>query len=281
MPSPVVPLEKDDVLELSATLAGLARVRHRFLTMASSRGAPVRAGTVDADSLAAAHMTALARAGLYNFLAATFAEPPPEDLVLRLRESGGLESLLARGIGGEALRRWPQDVEEAEVRGALASSYAELFVRSGPDAVSLLESDYRPQVIESRVAPGSMSQGVLAGSVVGAYQAVGLVVGGEGPRHPLHIAVEFQFLHHCAACEAAAWADDDVGSAETYRAHQAAFVRDHLLPWVGTFAERLVKVDAHPYYRAVAELGARFLAREAEDLASAQLLPGTVRAEAS
>lgn len=268
MHSPLHPLRTDDVLELSAALAGLSRVHQRFLIMTAPRPGPDRARRAEAES-GARHMTALARAGLYNVLAATFAGPPTDEVVHGLRDGGAIEALIAKGIGGEDLRRWAHTLPEKDVASELTEAFSQVFVRSGARSAALLESAYREGPSDGSEAAGGMSHGAAAEAVVAAYQRAGLVVGGEGPATPQHLSVEFQFLHHCAACEAAAWADADPLGAEIYRNHQAAFVVQHLGVWIDLFAERLSQVGAHPYYRAMAELGARFLAGEQAALTSA------------
>lgn len=274
MHSPLHPLGTDEVLELSAALAGLSRVHQRFLIMGAPRLDPDPARQSDTES-GTGHMTALARAGLYNFLAATFAEPPTEDLFDGLREGGAIEALLAKGIGGDDFRRWADALRDGEVVNDLAEAFSQIFLRNGPRSAPPLESAYRQEIPLSTDAQTGMSHGAAAEAVVAAYQRAGLVVGGEGPTTPQHLSVELQFLHHCTACEAAAWADDDAHGAETYRAHQAAFVADHVGSWIDLFVQRLSEVAAHPYYRAMAELSARFLAGETAALSSAARLPSS------
>jgi len=274
MAFPTGSLTWNDVLDLAAALSGVARVRRRFLTYGgSSDGSGARGPQRRAEHLSE-RTTALARAGLYNFLAASFGEPPSDEYVGALRESGAVALLVAKGIGGATLRSWGQALDPDRLAVELSAAYLQAFLRAGPEFAPLLASDYLlPALPVGAAASTTLSHGPAAEAVEVAYREAGLVVGGEGPIAPQHLSVEMQFMHHCAAREAAAWGDGDPGRAGRWRKRQSKFLSTHLRRRAGGLAVGLTRAGAHPYYRALADLTDRFLAADSLELAQPDRVP--------
>jgi len=267
MASPKGSLAWNDVLGLSATLSGVARVRSRFLTY---RGRPDVSGTRGPqvhDGYLSERTTALARAGLYNFLAASFGEPPSVEYAGALSESGAIHLLVSKGIGGEGLRTWVQALRPDRLADELSAAYSQAFLRPGPQRAPLLASDYlQPVLPVEAAATVPLSHGPAAEAVEAAYREAGLVVGGDKPIAPQHLSVELQFMHHCAAREAAAWGDGNPGRAGLWRRRQTRFLSRHLRQWTGGLADGLIRAGAHPYYRALADLTVRFLSADSQEM---------------
>lgn len=74
-------------------------------------------------------------------------------------------------------------------------------------------------------------------------------------------------MHHCAAREAIAWGEGDLGKAGSWRRRQSQFLAEHLRQWAGGLADGLARTQAHPYYRALADLTVRFLSADSLELA--------------
>jgi TorA-specific chaperone len=252
-----------DTLELAAALAGLTRVRSRFLPFGAAPPWP-KGGSPASDAAGLERTTALARAGLYNFLAVGFAEPPTAEFTDRLVQSRAPALLAEKGLGGDDLRQMGEACTPDERAADLARAYTRLLVRPGPESAPPLASEY----LAGGAGPlHPLSLGTVAEAAEAAYREAGLVVSGAGPYPPQHLAIELQFMHHCAARQAAAWGEDSADEADLWRERQLSFLTAHLLPWMGAFYDRVTVCGAHPYYRALAGLTASFLASDARLLA--------------
>ena len=259
-----VQLTWHDTLELAAALAGLTRVRSRFLPFGTVPPS-LQAHPPTSDAAGLERTTALARAGLYNFLAVSFAEPPSPGFTDRLYHSRALVLLTDLGLGGDDLRHWGEDLSLDEQAADLASAYTRLLIRPGPDSAPPLASEYLGQGT-GPLHP--LSLGTVAEAVEAAYREAGLVVSGAGLYPPQHLAIELQFMHHCVAREAATWGENSSGATELWRERQLSFLSAHLLPWIDAFCDRVNALGAHPYYRALAGLTASFLASDARHVAA-------------
>jgi len=273
MASPEGSLAWEEILALAAVLSGVARVRRRFL---SYRGTPHASGAA-AGQLGEGHLsertTALARAGLYNFLAASFGEPPDEEYVEALWKSGAIPLLITMGIGGDGIRSWRQATTADRLAVELSSAYSQAFLRPGPQREQLLAPMTLPPADGADDAQAALSHGPAAEAVEAAYREAGLVVGGNGPIAPQHLSVELQFMHHCAAREAASLGEGDLGQAGEWRARQLRFLSGHLRQQAGALADGLIQVSAHPYYVALADLTICFLTSDGLELAQPGRMP--------
>lgn len=182
--------------------------------------------------------TALARASLYNFLAAAFGDPPTPELI-----AAWVKTL-------PDLKPAPLD----EMRRA----YTRLLV--GPGA------GYAPPYASVYLEPPGNGKPTLWGpravAVEALYRQAGLEVTSGQPRVPDHLALELQFMQHLCAREADAVVCGEPDEAGQWRGRQHGFLRDHLLPWLPLFVTRLSKVEAHPVYRALAVITLAFVQTE-------------------
>lgn len=252
-----------DFLELSATLAALTGVRRRFLPLDLPKPAAHDPRAMSNDGVLLERTVAIGRAGLYNFLATTFSEPPSASFVASLCESGALDLLAAKGLGGDDLARWKAQADPAARATELATEYTVLFTRPGPRRVPAVASDYLDLEGDREE---TLSPGRAAEAVVEAYREAGVVVG-VGPYAADHLGIELQFMQHCAAREAAAWGEGNPRSAADWRKRQSAFLQSHLLPWVNAFAERVGRAGTHAYYRSMASLVTAYVRVDAKGLA--------------
>ncbi len=173
MAAPERSLVWDDILDLAATLSGVARVRRRFLSYGRRSDVPSASEPRGRDGHWPERATALARAGLYNFLAASFGEPPSDEYVGTLWESGAIHLLVSKGLGGEGLRAWGQALRPDRLALELSTAYSQAFLRAGAQRAPLLASNY-PVAALPVEAPAAMtlSHGAAAEAVEAAAQVV-------------------------------------------------------------------------------------------------------------
>lgn len=212
---------------------------------------------------------ALGRAELYNFLAAVFLEAPDERWTDSLRDGELREALAAVATADEveALTAWAACSDPAQQREELVRAYTRHLIVPGPDYVPPYGSVYR----DGPNGPPGTWQGrpTLWGpssvAVAQAYREAGLTLAPGSLQVPDHIGLELQFMHHLCACEAGALSRGENGEAAVWRARQAAFLRDHLLPWVPAFCARMDTQGIHLFYRLIARLTRAFLGSEREE----------------
>ncbi len=179
---------------------------------------------------------------------------PPEEETLAEVDA------LARGLA----ERESAPPELAELTGAepavLAPAYESLF---GPaPRVPPYEGSYEAD-------PFRMTRELA--DVAGFYLAFGAAPGGPAAERPDHAGCELEFLAFLAAKRLSAPGGEE---AETCRAAEDAFLRDHLGRWLGAFCRSVAQESPSPFYAALARLGERFLE---EELARRGLSPELVR----
>jgi len=182
--------------------------------------------------------TALARASLYNFLAAAFGDPPIPQL------------LAAWGETLSGVRRAPLD--------EMSVAYTRLLIGPGPG--------YAPPYASVYLHPPASGKPLLwgpeAAAVEAVYREAGLEIAPGQPRVPDHLALELQFMQHLCAREADATARGAAAEAAEWRERQRNFLCHHLWPWLPRFVGRVSDVDAHPVYRALAVFTLAFVQSE-------------------
>lgn len=200
--------------------------------------------------------TALARASIYNFLAAAFGDLPTPVLLTAWEQAlPGLQ---------------PASLDEMRL------AYTRLFVGPGPAFVppyaSLYRHDERSAATDSGNDFRHLSRKVVlwgpeAVAVEVAYHEAGLEIAPGQPRVPDHLALELQFMQHLCARQADAEARGDPAGAVYWYERQCAFLRDHLQPWLPNFVARLdaAETEAERVYRALAVLTLAYVQWEATD----------------
>ena len=187
--------------------------------------------SIAVDRVAPAN-TAIARATLYNCLAAAFGDPPTA-------RSAAAWAKMQPSLPAAPL----EDVQRA---------YTALLVGPGQGYVPPYASIYlHPAESGKRQLWGPAAEAVEA-----LYTEAGLAIAPGQPRVPDHLALELQFMQHLCAREADAEVRGDVTEAGAWRERQQAFLRVHLWPWLPRFASRLADAAtaAHPIYRGLTRL---------------------------
>ena len=203
---------------------------------------------------------ARARSSLYDLLALGFS-PPSEELLQAL--GARLLQVLEERV---TLFAWPNLVGELERlrtfvgkgRGGqeklladLKLEYTWLFVGPYGLPVPPYESVYRePQ----RTVMGASTIDVLK-----RYEEAGFALSPSFKELPDHVAVELDFLALLSSEEAEAWERGDPAEALLFLRLEEAFLRDHLVTWIGSFCDRVVSSTEGPFYQAMAELARTYV----------------------
>lgn len=125
-------------------------------------------------------------------------------------------------------------------REPLSLAYAKLFL--GPFEIA------SPPYASLYLDPERKLMGTVSMDVGHAYAEAGLGPTESGPREaPDHIALELEFLYYLAYQTAT---EDDPAWLERY----GKFADQHLAHWAPQLADAIREADAHPYYKALADL---------------------------
>lgn len=193
---------------------------------------------------------------LYALVQRVFASEPDEVLLAVVRDEHTQdECALLDDEDGEGRRLW-RVLADASVNGAdrLRSEYTRLFL--GPD--KLPAPPWESVYVNGE--PLLFQQSTLA--VRDAYRQSGYAAVGYPREADDHVAIEFDFMASLAskACEA------ETLERETL-VKQLAFLEDHLLVWIDSFAERLGACDTvSEFYPSFARLAALVCRRDADVL---------------
>ena len=98
--------------------------------------------------------------------------------------------------------------------------------------------------------------------IAGFYRAFGLSTSGTWHDRVDHVAAELEFMHFLTFKEAHAIASGKQSEAQLTKDASLKFLKEHVLEWVGSFAENLQKVSKVPYYASLGELTRKFIMLE-------------------
>jgi DMSO reductase family type II enzyme chaperone len=220
---------------------------------------------------------ALCRATLYSALALGFRPPEKEtkarlttqEAVAALAEAAAL--LDAGGNAGLGAAVKTLAAADASPLEDLVELYRRLFGHSARGAVPPYETEYGAEALFQQ--PQEM------GDLMGFYNAFGLALNGRQHERADHVSCECEFLCFLALKEAYALEHGDDSMLEETRKAERLFLRDHLARFLPAFANKLMRVanphpiplplgegegegDPHRFFRALAELGLRFIVLE-------------------
>lgn len=203
---------------------------------------------------------AKARSSVYDLLVLGFS-PPSEELLQALEAR--LPQVLEEA---ETLFIWPNLVGKLERLQTFAGKdrgrcekfladlkleYTRLFMGPYGLPVPPYESVYREP---TRTVMGASTLDVLR-----RYEEAGLVLSPSFKELPDHVAVELEFLALLSSEEAEAWERGDAAESLRFLRLEEAFLRDHLVPWIGSFCDRVVSSTEGPFYQAMAELAQAYI----------------------
>ena len=161
--------------------------------------------------------------------------------------------------GGQLLKSF---FREAHLKGKetvlqdLAEDYAFLFLGVGRENVSLCESAYRSE-------GGLLFQDSYF-DIVKRYGDTGVTKRQDYPEPEDHLSVEMAYMARLCRLTITSILAEKNGDIRRYYTCQKNFLHDHVIPWVPTFSESLLKADPSPFYTAVAHLLKGFIHLEEE-----------------
>jgi len=79
-----------------------------------------------------------------------------------------------------------------------------------------------------------------------------------------HIALELDFMAHLAKLLLESFEENQIEEVKKLLADQKSFLEEHLLTWVGQFAEQIQNSKTHYFYPQIAEMTHQFLQIDAE-----------------
>jgi TorA maturation chaperone TorD len=214
------------------------------------------------------------RQQMYGFLWALFAGVPDRSLVDALKDErmqAELARLLAEVPGADRALDRLRICSADELAEDLAVEYTMLFSAPGAAHVPPNESVYRDNlVVETPPQPEinyAGSRRVFAGlywgdstvAVAGEYDTEGYEVAGEIPDS---LGLELGFMAHLCGRERFFRETGNGLAAEACAYRQAKFLREHLMEWVPTFANRVREKRPSGFYALAALLVLRYLESE-------------------
>lgn len=198
------------------------------------------------------------RAAVYEFLSIAFGEEVPLAFLASLRDGApALDGELGAFVASLADA---DDAALASLRTDLAAEYARIFLGMSRSPVAPYESVYTSET-------GLLMQ-EARDEVLAHYRREGFAVDEAVNLPEDHIAFEFGFMAGLARKTAAALDAGNDDEAQRLLDVQAAFVADHLTPWVPALADDVAARAKMGFYRGLASLARDFVAAEADVLAT-------------
>lgn len=105
--------------------------------------------------------------------------------------------------------------------------------------------------------------------VAAVYQTHGLQLADDFPELPDHIAVELEFLSYLAFQQRQAQATGNQDEATRLATTQLGFINELLTPWLTPFCQAIIEDGEAPFYMALAECTAAFVAADSTALLAA------------
>ena len=198
------------------------------------------------------------RAAVYEFLSIAFGEEVPLAFLASLRDGApALDGELGAFVASLADA---DDAALASLRTDLAAEYARIFLGMSRSPVAPYESVYTSET-------GLLMQ-EARDEVLAHYRREGFAVDEAVNLPEDHIAFEFGFMAGLARKTAAALDAGNDDEAQRLLDVRAAFVADHLTPWVPALTDDVAARAKMGFYRGLASLARDFVAAEADVLAT-------------
>lgn len=185
---------------------------------------------------------------MYGFLRQIFLEGPTEEVL-------GLVRGCELSIGGGKL---PTGSSDEHLRESLTREFNRLFIGPGRVPASLYESVYR--------SPSRLLMQESTVEVRRAYLEAGLVMQRLGSVPDDHLGAELEFMYYLSARAAAEAAHSRWEEADRYLTLGLAFLKGHLLSWVGEFSEDVLQATEDQFFRGLVMLLVEFLSEDLEFL---------------
>lgn len=204
------------------------------------------------------HEEATYRSAIYRNLSALFADAPSAEALESLIEAAdAMEAKYAHRESEESFYRYLRNLGKravGDLRTAVASEYAELFVGPRPPLAPLYESVYLG--FPNRLFTEQTM------SVRRFYERCGLEVVKDGKVPDDHLAYELELMAVLAEREAQALENGNESAAYDLQQVQREFIVVHLGGWTKPFATRIAEADCFGFYAALSRFLDSFVAEE-------------------
>lgn len=215
----------------------------------------------------------LAREAIYRFLAAALAEPTATICQLLFDEPSRTLARLAADVLREEVQATATTpgfgelpVAHLDLRPALAalpSSMATLHEEFNRVFGLVYARDCTPYETEYLSADEPFHRAQQMADIAGFYQAFGLRPSAKHPERPDHVALQLEFMAVVLTKKRLAGEQPDAEHlVSTCDEVQRAFVRDHLAPWLPSFATNLSRKAGSGFYAEVGRFLAAFIPTE-------------------
>lgn len=208
---------------------------------------------------------------IYGFLRQIFLEGPTEEVLGSVRrlldsrrprdpgddEIPGLD-LIRQAISGSKDDEIPAGGGVEQLRDDLTREFNRLFIGPGRVSASPYESVYR--------SPSRLLMQESTVDVRRAYLEAGLVMQRLGSVPDDHLGAELEFMFYLADRAAAEAVESRWEAVGRYLDLGRAFIKEHLLSWVGEFSKGVLGATEDKFFRGLVTLLAEFLAQDLEFL---------------
>lgn len=203
-------------------------------------------------------MTEMARerSNVYILLAAIYHGEPSMALLKQIKETRFLEVLSDCGV---QLDNDFSQASDDELTEDLAVEYTRLFIGPGKH-IPPYESVHH----ERDDGNWGNFWGASTVEVKKFIESTGLKYNVEYSGLPDHIGVEFDFMHEVTMREAQAWEEEDSYGALHCLKIEKKFIEEHLVKWIPTFCDKVVKNVQLSFYREMAKQTKNFIELEGE-----------------
>jgi TorA maturation chaperone TorD len=204
---------------------------------------------------------AVIRSKIYRILAAAFS-PPKAD-------TGSLYDALLEVHASLRPTNAPLEathVSENPSLPALAKEHLRLFVGPGHIPCPPYEAVYRKDRPDFE---RGLVMGPSTADVRRAYLAAGLNISKTYTDLPDHIAAEMEFMQFLCAEEIRLAQQGNNEAAAKMKSMQREFHKNHIEPWVGDFADCILRSTTSPFYKATASVLKEFAKSDSDYLEAA------------
>jgi TorA maturation chaperone TorD len=208
---------------------------------------------------------AAARATIYEFLSASFSEPPSREILQTLVQALADPSVIRLFSGGidsaiDALRACAvQAIERETAMSEVRQEFMDLFKVPGSKYVAPYESVYR----DSREVEGTKVGGLLMGpSAIDAqrwYRLGAAEMTDQNKELPDHIAVELGFVAYLCHKELEFASAGDDTHFQRAKEMQRDFLALHILPWFGELCDRITQKSDYTYFPSLGRFALTFV----------------------
>jgi len=198
------------------------------------------------------------RANVYGILALAFSPPKMEcgklyEAILQAYQ------LLHSNDASTSKEHNAQNLSGAQ----LSKEHLRLFVGPGRVPCPPYESVYRQ---DRPILERGLVMGPSTADVRHRYAEADLVLPKNFTDLPDHIAVEMEFMHFLCAEELKSIEQGNLQESERRRKMEQEFLKEHLEPWVESFADHVLNSTNSSFYRTAAELLKAFVKNESGHL---------------